>query len=104
MRVHWILAIQSNKQAPEMIRTLIKPKDHAWIVPIPNHKSWCREELSKACPELNQQMFAAQSVEEVLSCFLQKPEWPINPPIITGSLFLIGNLLSREIITTKNLY
>ena len=42
MGVNWVLGIQSHKQAPRMLRYLLKPSDKAWIVPIPNHTSWTK--------------------------------------------------------------
>ncbi len=99
--VHWILGIQVNKAGPGMLRNLIDPRDHAWIVPIPNHLSWTKASLVKTCPELSSQLFQANNVEEVLLTLLSKDKWPKPPPVIAGSIYLIGDLLSKKLIETN---
>ncbi len=96
--VHWVLGIQSHKQAPSMLRYLLKPTDKAWIVPIPNHTSWTKAELSKACPELAEQLCQAYEVNQILSRLELEEQWPNPAPVIAGSLYLIGDLLSKEIV------
>ncbi|WP_320674994.1 bifunctional folylpolyglutamate synthase/dihydrofolate synthase [Prochlorococcus sp. MIT 1341] len=98
--VTWILAIQAKKEAPKMLRTLLSKNDIAWILPIPNHLSWTKHQLENACPELSKQMKSADSVEECLKKL--EGEWPNPPPVISGSLYLLGNLFSQNIITTVN--
>ncbi len=96
--VHWILGIQSHKQAPEMLKHLIKPNDIIWIVPVPQHKSWSKEELLKVCKEFSNQIHQANNVEQILSKLLSKKEWPKPAPVIAGSLYLIGEFLTHKTI------
>ena len=96
--VRWILGIQSHKEAPSMLRHLLKPFDIAWIVPVPSHTSWTKIQLSKACPELAQQLMEANVVEEVLERLVLTRQWPNPPPVIAGSLYLIGDLITKDII------
>ena len=102
--VQWVLGIQSHKQAPQMLRFLMTPNDIAWIVPIPNHESWNKRQLSNACPELAKQLFEAKEVEEVFSNLLIHNEWPTPPPVIVGSLYLIDDLLMRDILEINSKY
>ncbi|AAQ00420.1 MULTISPECIES: bifunctional folylpolyglutamate synthase/dihydrofolate synthase [Prochlorococcus] len=97
--VHWIIGIQTNKNAPEMLRNLLKEKDIAWIVQIPNHQSWSKDQLLKACPELSHQLRKAESILKVLELLRSNNQWPTPPPIVTGSLYLIGDLIKNKIIT-----
>ncbi len=99
--VQWILGIQSNKEAPSMLRHLIQPLDMAWIVPVPSHKSWTKLQLSKSCPELDKQLLEANEVEQVFKTLLMTSRWPTPPPVIAGSLYLIGDLLTREVVTNE---
>ena len=96
--VQWIIGVQSHKAAPEMLRHLVKPLDIAWIIPVPNHKSWTKLQLSKACPELAKQFLEATSIEHVFQTFSTSSRWPTPPPVIVGSLYLIGDLMMRDII------
>ena len=93
--VHWIIGIQANKDAPEMLRCLLKKNDLAWLVPIPNLQSWELEDLTKACPEISSQLHKADYVEQVLETLRLKDKWPIPCPVLTGSLYLVGDMLQR---------
>ncbi len=97
--IYWILGIQSHKEGPEIIRNLIKQQDLAWIVPIPYQKSWTKSELENSCPELSAQLNHAENVEDSLEEIRQKT-WPKSPPVITGSLYLLGSLFSKRVFDT----
>ena len=99
--VQWVLGIQSHKEAPRMLRHLLKPNDIAWIVPVPNHKSWSKLDISMACPELAKQFRQAKKVEEVFKLLLTEHQWPKPPPVVGGSLYLIGDLLKEKIISKR---
>ncbi len=96
--VNWLLGIQSHKEAPSMLRHLLNPCDKAWIIPIPNHTSWTKNDLSNACPELAEQIFDAYKVEQILSRLALRKRWTSPAPVVAGSLYLIGHLLSKEIV------
>lgn len=99
--VQWILGIQKQKDAPTMIRNLLSPYDMAWIVPIPNHDSWSKKELSKACPDLEKKLFQVKEVEEAFRQLQTHTPWPTPPPVIAGSLYLLGDLLAKNTIKTQ---
>ena len=48
-----------SKYAREKIlkaRKIIREKDIAWIVPIPNHQSWTKHQILSCCPEYRTQL------------------------------------------------
>tara|TARA_Y100001968_G_scaffold3828_1_gene3350 strand:+ start:1211 stop:2449 length:1239 start_codon:yes stop_codon:yes gene_type:complete len=94
----WILGIQIKKDAINILHNLIREKDLAWIVPVPSQESWSRDQILSFCPEYRDQLKEALSVEEVLSMLEKQQKWPTPPPIITGSLYLIGDLFQRELL------
>ena len=104
--VIWILAIQRQKQGPEMLRTLLQPEDTAWIVEVPGHRSWSRDELAEAEPELGEQLqtlpdlqtdlSSSRQVKSVLE-HLETTGWPTPPPVIAGSLYLLGALINDHV-------
>ena len=100
-RVHWILGVQAHKDAPGMLRELMKPADQAWIVPVAGHRSWRCSELKEACPELALQLLEAKGVDQVLSRLENLGGWPSPAPIVAGSLYLLGNLLGRGVFTAE---
>ena len=90
----WILAIQAQKQAPEMLQQLLKPQDEAWIVPVPGHRSWGLEQLQQALPLQAHQLKSAQTAAHALDQLLDQG-WPESAPVIAGSLYLIGHLMEN---------
>ena len=88
----WILAIQAQKQAPEMLQQLLSPQDEAWIVPVPGHRSWSLEQLQQALPLQAHQLKSAETADAALAQRLDQG-WPESAPVIAGSLYLIGHLM-----------
>ncbi len=100
--VQWILGIQQHKDASNMLRHLLNPCDTAWIVPVPNHDSWSKKKLSETCPELDKQLIQANNVEEVFIQLHARSPWPSPPPVIAGSLYLIGELLGKKVVNNQS--
>jgi dihydrofolate synthase/folylpolyglutamate synthase len=98
--VVWILAIQAHKDAAAMIQALLQPQDQAWIIPVPDHKSWCRSALLQELPDRGNQVQEADSLETVLNQ-LDSDGWPTPMPIVAGSLYLIGDLFARGVVTAE---
>jgi len=94
----WILGIQKRKDIIGILHTLIREKDLAWIVPVPGQQSWSKDQILSFCPEYKDQIKEAFTVEEVLSTLKNQHRWPSPPPIISGSLYLIGDLFQRKIL------
>ena len=100
----WLLGIQRHKEAAAMLRALLLPGDQALITPIPGHASWDPQALAEACPELAHQLRpVADPAEGLERLLLQEPSTSTNPcsgllpplPVAAGSLYLLGDLLSR---------
>ena len=98
--VVWILAIQAHKDAAAMLEALLQPQDQAWIIPVPGHKSWSRKALLQELPQLNHQLKEANGPETVLNQ-LSRDGWPTPMPIVAGSLYLIGDLFARGVVTAE---
>tara|TARA_Y100001968_G_scaffold325570_1_gene367036 strand:+ start:1034 stop:2287 length:1254 start_codon:yes stop_codon:yes gene_type:complete len=102
--MQWILAIQSTKDAPSIIRSLLRVNDIAWILDIPNKRSWSREKLAISCPELSNRLFHAERIEVLFNYFYNNKNWPKPFPILSGSLYFIGNLFTERIIDPKDIF
>ena len=96
--VIWILGIQIRKDIAGILRKLIRVKDLVWIVPVPEQPSWTKEQVLSLCPEYKDQIKEALCVEDILSTLKKRERWPTPPPVISGSLYLIGDLLKKEIL------
>jgi dihydrofolate synthase/folylpolyglutamate synthase len=101
--LNWILGIQSHKEAPAMLRSLLQPQDRAWIVPVNGHRSWSAEALKASCPELATQLREADGREPVETALeqLEQAGWPQARPVIAGSLYLLGDLLGRGLLRAE---
>ena len=96
----WILAIQAQKQAPEMLQQLLGPRDEAWIVPVPGHRSWSLEQLKPALPLQAHQLKSAETALDALNQLLDQG-WPASAPVIAGSLYLIGHLMENATLEAE---
>ncbi len=96
--VIWILGIQKQKDIINILHNLVREKDSVWIVPVPGQKSWSKDQILSYCPQYISQIEEALCVEDVLSSLKGLKVWPIPTPIITGSLYLIGDLFQRQIL------
>jgi dihydrofolate synthase/folylpolyglutamate synthase len=84
----------ANKQGPELVAQLLAPTDRAWIVPVPGHASWEREDLAAALPHLTSQLEAAPDLETALQ--RAQASAAGDRLIVAGSLYLIGTLLAAS--------
>ena len=101
--INWLLAIQSNKDGPLILKELIKQNDIAWIIEVPNHKSWKAKELRNECPELSNQIIEGKNTKEVLRLINCQKNSSRSIPVISGSLYLIGDLLKEKVITEASI-
>ncbi|MBW3042482.1 bifunctional folylpolyglutamate synthase/dihydrofolate synthase [Prochlorococcus marinus] len=99
--ITWILGIQKQKDMINILHNLIREKDIAWIVPVPGQQSWSTDQILSFCPEYKSQLKEALSAEAVLSIIRKRKKWPSPPPIITGSLYLIGDLFQRQALKNQ---
>ena len=97
--IKWILSIQKNKDAPKILNYLIKSNDIAWIVPLPDNESWEVDDLIEICPDLSKQLIKANNVETALSQIEEIYGLEKIQAVITGSLFLIGHVIEKKIIS-----
>ncbi len=99
--INWILGIQRNKDAPLILKNLVKRLDFVWIIPIPGHKSWTKEELIKECPELETHIKEEENIQNVFLKLISNNKWPKPCPVISGSLYLIGSLFKEKTISKR---
>ena len=97
----WILGIQAHKQGQTMLETLLQPRDRAWIVPVPDHSSWTRTSLLEQGPQWNAQLFEGASVEQALQQLHDPEHQESRVTVLAGSLYLIGDLLARGLVTAE---
>lgn len=92
----YVLGMLANKQAPVMLRALIRPQDRLWVVPVLGHSSWDLQGLQQACPELAGQMQAGATAQLALDQLLAGPEPAAAsaPVIVAGSLYLLADLFT----------
>ncbi len=96
--VMWILGIQKQKDVKNILNYLLKKNDMAWIVPIPWHNSWSKAQILDYCPKYSNKINEANSVQEVLLILLKEEKWVSPPPVIAGSLYLIGDLFDKKLL------
>ena len=99
--LNWIFGIQAHKQGMAMLETLLQPQDRAWIVPVPGHSSWTRSSLLEQKPQWNDQLLEANDAEQALLQIHAPEQRPNRMTVLAGSLYLIGDLLARGLVTAE---
>ncbi|MEB3276511.1 MAG: hypothetical protein VKM92_06045, partial [Cyanobacteriota bacterium] len=102
---HWVIGMLANKQGPEILQALLAPGDQAWIVPVPGHASWSRNQLQS--PVRPGATSSTREPSRALAATLQEAE---DLPqallaaaalaggqrlVVAGSLYLLGSLLAE---------
>ncbi|NJK35969.1 MAG: bifunctional folylpolyglutamate synthase/dihydrofolate synthase [Oscillatoriales cyanobacterium SM2_2_1] len=90
---HWIIGILSTKDAIGILHALLKPGDYLYAVPIPDHATTDPQYLvAHAPPKVH-----AHPYPSLLSALAALPQETPSPPILCGSLYLIGDALNTLI-------
>lgn len=93
---HWVIGMLANKQAPDILQALLGPGDRAWIVPVPGHASWSRDQLAAALhdqPLLASALHQARDLPQALRAARLPQQQRL---IVAGSLYLIAHLLESS--------
>ena len=84
----WLIGMQRHKDAPELLRTLLRPGDQVRVVALPaEHNSWSAAELQAATG------VAMEQAEGALSTQLRWLMQSAGLPVACGSLYLVAELL-----------
>ena len=97
----WLLAIQAHKQARAMLKHLLQPLDQAWIIPVPGHRSWDVNALLQLNPDWHSQLHQADDADSALVQIEAQGSWSDPIPVVAGSLYLLGDLFRRKLVTAE---
>ncbi len=101
----WLIGIQRHKDAPELLRTLLRPGDAVRVVALPEHRSWSAAELSEALgaagtdPAGRGPAFwggPAPQLEMGSGSLEHELAWLVDSaalPVVAGSLYLVAAVL-----------
>ena len=91
--VYWILGVQKQKDISSMIKVLIKRNDYLILVPVPNQNSWRVKDLSNMTGIDKLKIIEFEKVDLAFNYLLGLKEWPSCRPVLTGSIFLVGEFI-----------
>ncbi|MCS5693288.1 bifunctional folylpolyglutamate synthase/dihydrofolate synthase [Cyanobium sp. FGCU-6] len=86
---YWLLGIQRQKEAPQMVESLLGPADRAWLVPIPDHRCWSAADLLAERPQLQGRLLEARDPAAGLAALLAGTAGR-ERVVVAGSLHLLG--------------
>ena len=95
--VYWILGVQKNKDFDNIIKKLFKSHDKLLLVPVPNHRSWTSNEISKNNILNNNNIIEFDNFNLALKYLEELDKWPACNPVLSGSIFLISAFLNQSI-------
>ena len=87
----WLVAIQRHKDAPELLRTLLRPGDAVRVAGLPDHHTWTAMELQAELAAVGAAPLEAASGDLAadLAWLVASPALPVA----CGSLYLVAELL-----------
>ncbi len=91
--IYWILGVQKQKDIYSILKTLLDKNDHLLLVPVPNQPSWKLKDLSEINDINFQKIIEFESFEFAIKYLFTLEKWPINHPVLTGSIFLVAEFI-----------
>ena len=88
----WLIGIQRHKDAPQLLRALLRPGDALRVTTLPEHASWCAAELQDL-PELQAAPLEITDASGDLQADLAWLVGSAALPVACGSLYLVAALL-----------
>ena len=91
--VTWILGIQKQKDFITIIKTLIKPQDTVFLVPVLGQVYWTLNDIKKDSSINYKNIIEFESLISALNCLENLDKWPSCNPVLTGSIFLVSEFI-----------
>jgi dihydrofolate synthase / folylpolyglutamate synthase len=92
---HWVMGMLSTKDHADIFQALLRPHNHLYLVPVPDHSSADPEQLAnlarEVCPELASCTVYPDEMAALTAALHQKK--PRELVVLCGSLYLIGHFL-----------
>ena len=88
----WLIGIQRHKDAPQLLRALLRPGDALRVTTLPEHACWCAAELQHL-PELQAAPLEITDASGDLQADLAWLVGSAALPVACGSLYLVAALL-----------
>ncbi|WP_044291449.1 folylpolyglutamate synthase/dihydrofolate synthase family protein [Rivularia sp. PCC 7116] len=95
VRVAWVMGMLSTKEHDEVLKTLLRPNDELYLVPVPDHSSADEGELAKLAQNICPGLSLCQTDSDLTSAFSKA--FSSNPHLLVlcGSLYLVGSFLKK---------
>ena len=87
--------MQKQKDFLSITKKLFKSQDKLLLVPVPNHKSWTLNEISKITILDKENIVEFENLNLALRYLEDLDKWPDCNPVLTGSIFLVSAFLSE---------
>jgi dihydrofolate synthase / folylpolyglutamate synthase len=95
--ITWVMGILSTKEHEEIFKALLRPGEHLYLVPVPDHSSAAPEALAtlaaSICPELARIETFTDLFAALDKAIQDDPE---RLTILCGSLYLVGYFLQHN--------
>jgi dihydrofolate synthase/folylpolyglutamate synthase len=96
--IHWVMGILSTKDHKNIFQALLRPHDHLYLVPVPDHSSADPHQLADlaqtVCPDLTT-LEVYPDINPALQTALAKALELDQLTVLCGSLYLVGDFLRK---------
>jgi dihydrofolate synthase / folylpolyglutamate synthase len=95
--ITWVMGILSTKEHSEIFKALLRPGEHLYLVPVPDHSSADPVELAKLAANLCFSLASIQTCNDLFSALDTVTKHHRESAIVLcGSLYLVGYFLQRH--------
>ncbi len=94
--VSWVMGMLSTKEHSEIFRSLLRPGDRLYIVPVPDHSSADPEQLTQLAQNICPELAFCQAYPDLKTALTEVITHNENLIVLCGSLYLLGHFLATS--------
>ncbi|NJK50536.1 bifunctional folylpolyglutamate synthase/dihydrofolate synthase [Candidatus Gracilibacteria bacterium] len=101
--ITWVMGILSTKEHDEIFKALLRPGEHLYLVPVPDHSTANPEALATLAASICPKLTRVKTFSDLFAA-LDKAiqDYPERLTILCGSLYLVGYFLQHNPFVLKN--
>jgi len=94
--VSWVIGMLSTKDHCEIFKTLLRPADKLYLVPVPDPRSADPQQLAWLAQSICTKLASCQACLDMKAGLEAAVTDSENLTVLSGSLYLVGNFLSGK--------
>jgi dihydrofolate synthase / folylpolyglutamate synthase len=95
--ITWVMGILSTKEHSEIFKALLRPDEHLYLVPVPDHSTAIPAELAILAANICPSLASIQTFDKLFSALdLAVNRYRDRAIVLCGSLYLVGYFIKKS--------